>query len=44
MNGKRVNGKGYGVTKEGERRVIGSEWNMKRKGRKSKMGEKRVKE
>ena len=29
MNGRRVNGRGYGVTKEGARRVVGSEWNMK---------------
>ena len=44
MNGKRVNGKGYDVTTEEGRRVIGREWKMKRKGMKSKIGERRVKE
>ena len=44
MNGREVNGRRYGVTTEGGRRVNGSECNMKRKGMKSKMRERRENE
>ena len=39
-----MNGRVYDVTKEGGRRVNGSEYNMKRKGMKSKMREMRENE